>query len=223
MNNRYEPFWEDGFDEDVGEDADFGEGYGVRTLIDVKLVPQCLGLRKSTICVGISGLVTIRITAEAVMPMTVVVFAWKTLDLTVLMVDSETILLAFQNYILMLGTSGDKAQVIQTLLFVAGINTLLQALFGTVAALEILKRSTGAYKAASWLAIATPPPAYVLSRGIGRQGIGVMLDGLFGTGTCSIVSVENVGLHSPELEVTESSKFRLETNGGGLHRNLKDR
>jgi len=26
---------------------------------------------------------------------------------------------------------GDKAQVIQTLLFVAGINTLLQALFGT--------------------------------------------------------------------------------------------
>ncbi|XP_040962227.1 nucleobase-ascorbate transporter 1 isoform X2 [Gossypium hirsutum] len=59
---------------------------------------------------------------------------------------SETILLAFQNYILMLGTSvmipsvlvpamggsdGDKARVIQTLLFVAGINTLLQALFGT--------------------------------------------------------------------------------------------
>ncbi|KHN08000.1 Nucleobase-ascorbate transporter 1 [Glycine soja] len=59
---------------------------------------------------------------------------------------AETILLAFQNYILMLGTSvmipsmlvpamggssGDKAQVIQTLLFVAGINTLLQALFGT--------------------------------------------------------------------------------------------
>ncbi|KAF3975193.1 hypothetical protein CMV_001536 [Castanea mollissima] len=58
----------------------------------------------------------------------------------------ETILLAFQNYILMLGTSvmipallvpamggtdGDKARVIQTLLFVAGINTLLQALFGT--------------------------------------------------------------------------------------------
>lgn len=59
---------------------------------------------------------------------------------------AETILLAFQNYILMLGTSvmiptmlvhamggsdGDKARVIQTLLFVAGINTLLQALFGT--------------------------------------------------------------------------------------------
>ncbi|MCD7459290.1 N-terminal acetyltransferase, partial [Datura stramonium] len=58
----------------------------------------------------------------------------------------ETVLLAFQNYILVLGTSvmipsalvplmggsdGDKARVIQTLLFVAGINTLLQALFGT--------------------------------------------------------------------------------------------
>ncbi|KAK9091994.1 hypothetical protein Syun_026905 [Stephania yunnanensis] len=49
--------------------------------------------------------------------------------------------------------------------------------------------STGAYKAASRLAIATPPPAYVLSRGIGWQGIGVLLDGLFGTGTGSTVSV----------------------------------
>ncbi|KAK9666309.1 hypothetical protein RND81_14G176300 [Saponaria officinalis] len=58
---------------------------------------------------------------------------------------AETIILAFQNYILMLSTSvmiptmlvqtmggsdGDKARVIQTLLFVVGINTLLQALFG---------------------------------------------------------------------------------------------
>jgi nucleobase transporter 1/2 len=54
--------------------------------------------------------------------------------------------------------------------------------------------STGAYIAASRLAIATPPPAYVLSRGIGWQGIGVLLDGLFGTGTGSTVLVENVGL-----------------------------
>ncbi|RDX91444.1 Nucleobase-ascorbate transporter 1, partial [Mucuna pruriens] len=65
--------------------------------------------------------------------------------------------------------------------------------------------STGAYKAASRLAIATPPPAYVLSRGIGWQGIGVLLDGLYGTATGSTVSVnlmsimavysrENVGL-----------------------------
>ncbi|PIA36841.1 hypothetical protein AQUCO_03200067v1 [Aquilegia coerulea] len=54
--------------------------------------------------------------------------------------------------------------------------------------------STGAYKAASRLAIATPPPAYVLSRGIGWQGIGIMLDGLCGSLTGSTVSVENVGL-----------------------------
>ncbi|XP_071716996.1 nucleobase-ascorbate transporter 1 [Rutidosis leptorrhynchoides] len=54
--------------------------------------------------------------------------------------------------------------------------------------------STGAYMAASRLAIATPPPAYVLSRGIGWQGIGLLLDGLYGTGTGSTVSVENVGL-----------------------------
>lgn len=35
--------------------------------------------------------------------------------------------------------------------------------------LLILMQSTAAYKAASRLAIATPPPAYVLSRGIGWQ------------------------------------------------------
>ncbi|XP_008803524.2 nucleobase-ascorbate transporter 1-like [Phoenix dactylifera] len=62
------------------------------------------------------------------------------------------------------------------------------------AILVSVAESTGAYKAASRLAIATPPPAYVLSRGIGWQGIGVLLDGLFGTGTGTTVSVENVGL-----------------------------
>ncbi|KAK3007351.1 hypothetical protein RJ639_017826 [Escallonia herrerae] len=50
------------------------------------------------------------------------------------------------------------------------------------------------YKAASRLASATPPPAHVVSRGIGWQGIGILLDGLFGTVTGSTVSVENVGL-----------------------------
>ncbi|XP_022847553.1 nucleobase-ascorbate transporter 2-like [Olea europaea var. sylvestris] len=55
-------------------------------------------------------------------------------------------------------------------------------------------RSTGAYKAASRLASATPPPAHVLSRGIGWQGVGILLDGLFGTVTGSTVSVENIGL-----------------------------
>ncbi|AEC05969.1 Nucleobase-ascorbate transporter 1 [Arabidopsis thaliana] len=62
------------------------------------------------------------------------------------------------------------------------------------AVLVSMVESTGAYIAASRLAIATPPPAYVLSRGIGWQGIGVLLDGLFGTGTGSTVLVENVGL-----------------------------
>ncbi|KAL7142298.1 hypothetical protein ABFS83_08G114700 [Erythranthe nasuta] len=62
------------------------------------------------------------------------------------------------------------------------------------AVLVSMVESTGAYQAASRLAIATPPPAYVLSRGIGWQGIGIMLDGLFGTCTGSTVSVENVGL-----------------------------
>ncbi|GAB2273865.1 N-terminal acetyltransferase [Dionaea muscipula] len=49
-------------------------------------------------------------------------------------------------------------------------------------------QSTAAYKAVSRLAIATPL-AYVLSRGIGWQGIGVLLDGLFRTRTGSFVSV----------------------------------
>ncbi|KAI3976320.1 hypothetical protein MKX01_021862 [Papaver californicum] len=58
----------------------------------------------------------------------------------------EAIILGFQHYIVMLGTTviiptalvpqmgggnEEKAKVIQTLLFVAGLNTLLQALFGT--------------------------------------------------------------------------------------------
>ncbi|XP_028753928.1 nucleobase-ascorbate transporter 1 [Neltuma alba] len=67
--------------------------------------------------------------------------------------------------------------------------------FATMSAVIVsMVESTAAYKAASRLAIATPPPAYVLSRGIGWQGIGILLDGLYGTGTGSTVSVENVGL-----------------------------
>ncbi|KAF6173232.1 hypothetical protein GIB67_026927 [Kingdonia uniflora] len=62
------------------------------------------------------------------------------------------------------------------------------------AVLVSMIESTGAYKAASRLAIATPPPACVLSRGIGWLGIGTLLDGLFGTLVGSTVSVENVGL-----------------------------
>ncbi|KAG5030927.1 hypothetical protein JHK85_014909 [Glycine max] len=67
--------------------------------------------------------------------------------------------------------------------------------FGMMAAVLVsLIESTGAYKAASRLASATPPPAHVLSRGIGWQGVGILLNGLFGTLTGSTVSVENVGL-----------------------------
>ncbi|KAG6491155.1 nucleobase-ascorbate transporter 2-like [Zingiber officinale] len=67
--------------------------------------------------------------------------------------------------------------------------------FGMMAAVFVsLVESTGGFKAAARLASATPPPAHVLSRGIGWQGIGILLDGLFGTATGSTVSVENVGL-----------------------------
>ncbi|MBA0779145.1 hypothetical protein Gotri_003422 [Gossypium trilobum] len=67
--------------------------------------------------------------------------------------------------------------------------------FGMMAAVLVsLIESTGSYKAAARLASATPPPAHILSRGIGWQGIGILLDGLFGTLTGSTVSVENVGL-----------------------------
>lgn len=57
-----------------------------------------------------------------------------------------------------------------------------------------LIESTAGYIAVSRLASATPPPAYVLSRGIGWQGVGILLDGLFGTLTGSTVSIENTGL-----------------------------
>ncbi|KAK1301554.1 Nucleobase-ascorbate transporter 2 [Acorus calamus] len=67
--------------------------------------------------------------------------------------------------------------------------------FGMIAAaLVSLIESTAGYKAAARLASATPPPPYVLSRGIGTQGMGLLIDGLFGTSTGSTVSVENVGL-----------------------------
>ena len=42
-------------------------------------------------------------------------------------------------------------------------------IFNNVLTMNFLLQSTGAYQAASRLAIATPPPAYVLSRGIGWQ------------------------------------------------------
>ncbi|MCO5592933.1 hypothetical protein L7F22_046937 [Adiantum nelumboides] len=67
--------------------------------------------------------------------------------------------------------------------------------FGMMAAVfTSLVESTAAFLAVSRLASATPPPAYVLSRGSGWQGVGILLSGLFGTSTGSTVSVENAGL-----------------------------
>ncbi|KAJ9677661.1 hypothetical protein PVL29_022573 [Vitis rotundifolia] len=57
-----------------------------------------------------------------------------------------------------------------------------------------LVESTGAFIAVSRFASATPLPASILSRGVGWQGIGILLSGLFGTVNGSSVSVENAGL-----------------------------
>ncbi|CAK9214205.1 unnamed protein product [Sphagnum troendelagicum] len=67
--------------------------------------------------------------------------------------------------------------------------------FGIIAgALATLIESTGEYYAVSRLSGATPPPPYVISRGIGWEGLGILLDGMFGTAAGSTVSVENIGL-----------------------------
>ncbi|XP_020238235.1 nucleobase-ascorbate transporter 3 [Cajanus cajan] len=62
------------------------------------------------------------------------------------------------------------------------------------AALVSSAESTGAFFAAARLSGATPPPAHVLSRSIGLQGIGMLLEGIFGSVVGTSVSVENVGL-----------------------------
>ncbi|ESR36040.1 nucleobase-ascorbate transporter 4 [Citrus sinensis] len=54
--------------------------------------------------------------------------------------------------------------------------------------------STGTFIAASRYGSATPMPPCVLSRGIGWQGLGLLLDGAFGTGSGCAASVENAGL-----------------------------
>ncbi|XP_022763531.1 nucleobase-ascorbate transporter 4-like [Durio zibethinus] len=54
--------------------------------------------------------------------------------------------------------------------------------------------STGTFIAASRYASATPMPPSVFSRGVGWLGVGILLDGLFGTGSGSTASVENAGL-----------------------------
>ncbi|XP_031092325.1 nucleobase-ascorbate transporter 6-like [Ipomoea triloba] len=57
-----------------------------------------------------------------------------------------------------------------------------------------LVESTGGFIAIARFASATHMPPSILSRGVGWQGIGILLSGLFGTGTGSSVSIENAGL-----------------------------
>ncbi|KAK4844688.1 hypothetical protein QYF36_023275 [Acer negundo] len=57
-----------------------------------------------------------------------------------------------------------------------------------------LVESTGAFIAVSRYASATHMPPSVMSRGVGWQGVGILLSGLFGTVTGTSVSVENAGL-----------------------------
>ncbi|XAR65028.1 hypothetical protein NMG60_11008971 [Bertholletia excelsa] len=57
-----------------------------------------------------------------------------------------------------------------------------------------LVESTGAFIAVSRYASATHMPPSILSRGVGWQGVGILISGIFGTGNGSSVSVENAGL-----------------------------
>jgi nucleobase transporter 1/2 len=67
--------------------------------------------------------------------------------------------------------------------------------FGVMtAAFAALIESTGGFYAVSRLAGATPPPPYVISRGVGWQGIGLFLNGFWGTFSGTTVAPENVGL-----------------------------
>ncbi|CAA2983651.1 nucleobase-ascorbate transporter 6-like isoform X2 [Olea europaea var. sylvestris] len=63
-----------------------------------------------------------------------------------------------------------------------------------MAAFVSLVESCGAFISVSRLASATPLPPSIFGRGIGWQGVAILLSGLFGTGNGSSVAVENVGL-----------------------------
>ncbi|KAG5019738.1 hypothetical protein JHK87_015593 [Glycine soja] len=63
-----------------------------------------------------------------------------------------------------------------------------------MASFVALVESSGAFIAVYRYASATPLPPSILSRGIGWQGVGILLSGLFGTVNGSSVSVENAGL-----------------------------
>ncbi|XP_024031278.1 nucleobase-ascorbate transporter 6 [Morus notabilis] len=63
-----------------------------------------------------------------------------------------------------------------------------------MASFVALVESTGAFIAVARYASATAIPPSILSRGVGWQGIGILISGLFGTVNGSSVSVENAGL-----------------------------
>lgn len=62
------------------------------------------------------------------------------------------------------------------------------------AALVSSAESTGTYFAAARLSGSTPPPPHVISRSIGLQGLGMLIEGIFGSVVGTTASVENVGL-----------------------------
>ncbi|XP_010546016.1 PREDICTED: nucleobase-ascorbate transporter 6-like [Tarenaya hassleriana] len=63
-----------------------------------------------------------------------------------------------------------------------------------MASFVVLVESSGAFIAVSRYASATMLPPSILSRGVGWQGVAILISGLFGTGAGSAVSVENAGL-----------------------------
>ncbi|OMO78444.1 Xanthine/uracil/vitamin C permease [Corchorus olitorius] len=63
-----------------------------------------------------------------------------------------------------------------------------------MASFVALVESTGAFISVSRYASATPMPPSILSRGVGWQGVAILISGLFGTANGSSVSVENAGL-----------------------------
>uniref|UniRef100_A0A7N1A6I7 Nucleobase-ascorbate transporter 6 n=1 Tax=Kalanchoe fedtschenkoi TaxID=63787 RepID=A0A7N1A6I7_KALFE len=63
-----------------------------------------------------------------------------------------------------------------------------------IASFVALVESTGGFIVVSRYASATHMPPSVLSRGVGWQGVGILLSGLFGTANGCSVSIENAGL-----------------------------
>ncbi|XP_058007376.1 nucleobase-ascorbate transporter 4-like isoform X1 [Hevea brasiliensis] len=68
------------------------------------------------------------------------------------------------------------------------------ALSMMAASLVAVIESSGTFYASSKLSGAPPIPPYALTRGIGIQGIGTMIDAVFGAGNGSTASVEDAGL-----------------------------